>query len=125
MIGRHEGGGEENSIIQIVRQDLLEGIDEVLLLLFFSADQEEHIALHSLHEHSGQNLNVRIGFFGSAQVLLAVLVAGLELNMLGRLMNFHEVVEARDEVVELLHVCNRLLDAGCSPRIDAGVTREP
>lgn len=112
MVGCHKGRSEENSIVQIVSQDLLESIDEILLLLLLSADQKEHIALHSLYEHSGQDLNVGVGLLRSAQVLLAVFVAGFEFYVLGRLVHLHEIVEAGDEVVELFHVRDGLLDAG-------------
>lgn len=70
-----------------------------------------------MHEQARDDLHLRVRLLHLHQVLLAVVLAGLEDYTLHSLLYLLlEVVVARHEVVKLLHVLQGELDAALPPR---------
>ena len=82
MVGRDEGRLEENATIVRVGKDIFKKSKSFLHLFFFSAGEEKNISLHSIDINPRNNLDVRVGSFGSIKILLAVVFANIEFNSL-------------------------------------------
>ena len=82
MVGCDEGRLEENATVVWVGEDIFKKSKSFLHFFFFSAGEEENISLHSIDVNPRNNLDVRVGSFGSIKILLAVVFANIEFNSL-------------------------------------------
>lgn len=88
--------------------DVIDVLHDLGVLFFLGGGEEEDISLHAMNKQTRNNLNLRICFFDSNQVLLTVMFAGIKHHRFNSILHlFLEVVVARHEVVKLLHVLKR------------------
>lgn len=96
--------------------DVINVLHDLGVLFFLGGGEEEDISLHAVHKQTRDYLNLRIGLFNSHQVLLTVVLAGIEDHSLSPILHvLLEVIVTRHEVIKLLHVLKRQLDAALPP----------
>lgn len=122
MVWGDERWGEEDSLIVRISINLLEYAQSPIHLFFLGAGQEKDVTLHAVDVYSRSNLDVRISYSCSFQVLFAVVLTRVELNLLDGLISIYltilsKVVVAWNEVVEFLQIFKSHLDSWRSPDV--------
>lgn len=96
--------------------DVLDVLHDLGILFFLGGGEEEDISLHAMHEQTRYDLHLRIRLFNSHQVLLTVVLAGIEDYIFNPVLHLLlEIIVTRHEVIKLLHVLKRELDATRPP----------